>query len=674
MKNPLLSDFIIPNFSSIKEEHMLPAIIYTVNKCKKKINEILKINKLYSWNNFCQVILEENDHIQKIFSLISHLYFVNSNTALREIYQQTLLILTEYHNWSIENKNLFFAYKNLKDNCYNKCNIFQKKHIKNTIRDFLLSGINLEKYKKQKHAKILSKLSVLSALYDNNVVDSTKAWKKVITNEKELKGLSKNFLKNLENFQKNKEWIIHLETAHYMQIIMYCKNQSLRKEIYYAYNTKASDQGPHAGKWDNTSIISEILSLRYESANLLGFNSYAEYALKKTMAKNPLTVINFINTLIKNVKKKAMQEIAKLKNFSKKNYGIKKLYPWDIAYYSEKQKTSLYFVDDEKIRAYFPLQQVLKGLFTIVKKIYNINIQETETDVWDKNVKFFNVFEGNNKKLKGSFYLDLYIRNNKRDGAWMHDCITMIKKNNTFIQKPIAYLNCNFPNPYNNKISLLNHHEISTLFHEFGHVLHHIMTIVDVPSISGIHGIPWDCIEIPSQLMEKWCWEEEVLRLISCHYKTQKPLPKKIINKIILSKNYQSALFILRQLELSLFDLHLHYEYHPNINNDVLLILKKIKKEFSIFPMYSWNRFANSFSHIFSGGYAANYYSYMWSETMAIDIYSRFQKEGIFNCETGKSFLNNILSLGGSEHPMILFSKFQGREPEMNIILKYYKI
>jgi len=469
-------------------------------------------------------------------------------------------------------------------------------------------------------------------------------------------------------------WLLTLDIPSYLPVMTYCDNQALREEMYRAYSTRASDQGPNAGKWDNSPVMAEILALRHELAQLLGFGNYAEQSLATKMAENSGQVLDFLTDLAKRARPQGEEELAALRAFAQAEYGVSELQPWDIAWYSEKQKQHLYSISDEQLRPYFPEDRVVGGLFEVVNRIYGITAKERrDIDVWHPEVRFFELFDADGS-LRGSFYLDLYAREHKRGGAWMDDCVGQMRRADGSLQKPVAYLTCNFNRPVNGKPALFTHDEVTTLFHEFGHGLHHMLTRIEAAGVTGINGVPWDAVELPSQFMENWCWEPEALAFISGHYETGEPLPQALLDKMLAAKNYQAAMFILRQLEFGLFDFRLHAEFDPAQDVKILETLREVKSQVAVIPGPSWGRFPHAFSHIFAGGYAAGYYSYLWADVLAADAYSRFEEEGIFNRETGLSFLDNILSRGGSEEPMTLFKRFRGREPKLDAMLAHYGI
>ncbi|MBK0035117.1 oligopeptidase A [Erwinia sp. S43] len=678
MTNPLLSSFTLPPFSAIKPEHVVPAVTQALDDCRAAVEKAVAQGAPYSWDNLVQPLAEVDDRLSRLFSPVSHLNSVKNSPELRQAYEQTLPLLSEYSTWAGQHEGLYQAYRDLKEGShYAALDLAQKKAVDNALRDFELSGIGLSKEKQQRYGEIAARLSELGSTYSNNVLDATMGWSKLISDESELSGMPESALAAAKAQAEAKEqqgWLLTLDIPSYLPVMTYCDNQALREELYRAYSTRASDQGPNAGKWDNSEVMAEELALRHELAQLLGFDSFAHKSLATKMAENPAQVIDFLTDLAKRARPQAEQELAELRAFAKKEFGVDELQPWDLTYYGEKQKQHLYSISDEQLRPYFPEQRALSGLFEVVKRIYGITASErNDVDVYHPDVRFFDLFDESGE-LRGSFYLDLYAREHKRGGAWMDDCVGQMRKADGSLQKPVAYLTCNFNRPLGGKPALFTHNEVTTLFHEFGHGLHHMLTRIETPGVSGISGVPWDAVELPSQFMENWCWEPEALSFISGHYETGEPLPQELLEKMLAAKNYQAALFILRQLEFGLFDFRLHTEFDPAKGAQILETLKEVKALVAVVPGPSWGRFPHAFSHVFAGGYAAGYYSYLWADVLAADAYSRFEQEGIFNRETGQSFLDNILTRGGSEEPMELFKRFRGREPQLDAMLKHYGI
>lgn len=674
--NSLLPKKNFFDYKNINLKNATKNLEKTLNDYKKIVEKTLK-NKRYNWENLCQPLEEANNECLKIWSPISHLHSVKNSLKLRKTYKKCLLKISKFDIWIGQNKNLYKAYKSIKnDSIFQTFNKAQQKSIKNSISNFKLSGINLNKTKKRKYQKITIKINKLKNKFNNNVLDSTMKWKKLIQNLHDLDGIPKNVLENAKKLaekEKKTGWIITLDTSVYSAIMSYAKNRKLRKKIYYAYHTRASKKNLNE-KWDNSEIIKKILILRYKIAQLLGFKNYAEKSIFNNMAKSTKEVFMFLEKIYQKAKPKAEKEIKKLKQFTFKKYGINNIKPWDIMYYSEKQKKNIFSLNDEEIRCFFPQKKVLNGLFKIINKIYGFKIKKYKNfKVWHPTVQFFKIYNEKKEKI-GSLYLDLYSRKNKNSGAWMFDAINRLKYKNGKYQLPIAYIICNFHKPTKKTPFLFTHNEIITLFHEFGHALHHLLTIIDIPSVSGINGVPWDTIEFPSQFMENWCWQKKTLKIISGHYKTNEPLPKTILNNILKSKNYQSGMFILRQLQFALLDFKIHTEYLSKKNKTISSIFRSVQKKTSIIKTPSWSNFLNTFNHIFCENYAAKYYSYLWADVLASDAFSKFLKEGIFNKKIGKSFLKNILSLGGSENPKKLLKKFLKREPTIQSIFKRYNL
>ncbi|MES3210872.1 oligopeptidase A [Serratia ureilytica] len=678
MTNPLLTPFSLPPFSAIRPEDIVPAVQSALADCRAAVERVVAQPGPFTWDNLCQPLAESDDRLSRIWSPIGHLNSVKNSPELRAAYEQALPLLSEYSTWVGQHEGLYQAYRSLKEGAaFETLSVPQRKAVDNALRDFELSGIGLSADKQQRYGEIVARLSELGSTYSNNVLDATMGWSKLITDEAELSGLPESALAQAQAMAQAKEqdgWLLTLDMPSYLPVLTYADNRALREEMYRAFATRASDQGPNAGKWDNSEVMAETLALRHELAQLLGFDTYADKSLATKMAESPEQVIGFLSDLAKRARPQAEQELAQLRAFAKQHYGVDEIDAWDITYYGEKQKQHLFSISDEQLRPYFPEQRVVEGLFEVVKRIYGITAKERkDVDTWHPDVRFFDLFDADGE-LRGSFYLDLYARENKRGGAWMDDCVGSLRKADGTLQKPVAYLTCNFNRPLGDQPALFTHNEVTTLFHEFGHGLHHMLTQIDTAGVSGINGVPWDAVELPSQFMENWCWEPEALAFISGHYQSGEPLPKAMLDKLLAAKNYQAALFILRQLEFGLFDFRMHFEYSPEKGAQILPTLAEVKKMVAVVPSPSWGRFPHAFSHIFAGGYAAGYYSYLWAEVLSADAYSRFEEEGIFNAETGKSFLDNILSRGGSEEPMALFKRFRGREPQLDAMLRHYGI
>lgn len=674
MTNPLLAAHDLPRFSEIQPEHIQPAIEQLLQQSREIVEQLVKQPQL-SWDNFIVPLNEIGDRLHRAWSPVSHLNSVKNSPQLREAYQACLPLLSEYSTWIGQHEGLYNAYAQLKDSAeFANYSVAQKTAIDHALRDFKLSGISLPPEKQQRYGEIVSRLSELNSQFSNNVLDATMGWDKVIEDESLLQGLPESALQAAKQSAESKGlsgYRFTLEFPSYLPVMTYCENRELREEMYRAFATRASDQGPNAGKWDNSAIMEEILQLRVELAKLLDFDTYTELSLATKMAENPQQVLDFLENLALRSKAQGEQELAELREFCKTQFNLTALEPWDITFYSEKQKQHLYAINDEELRPYFPEDRVLSGLFELIKRLFNIRVSERfDVDTWHKDVRFFDLIDQNDQ-VRGSFYLDLYAREHKRGGAWMDDCIGRQRHTDGSVQKPVAYLTCNFNAPVGDKPALFTHDEVTTLFHEFGHGIHHMLTQIDVGDVAGINGVPWDAVELPSQFLENWCWEEEALAFISGHYQTGEPLPKAKLTQLLKAKNFQAAMFVLRQLEFGLFDFRLHHHYQSGKANQILDTLNAVKSQVAVIKGADWARTPHSFSHIFAGGYAAGYYSYLWAEVLSADAYSRFEEEGIFNPATGQSFLNEILSRGGSEEPMVLFERFRGRKPTLDALLRH---
>ncbi|QTL37086.1 oligopeptidase A [Pseudoalteromonas viridis] len=674
MTNPLIGMEGLPPFSKIKPEHVVEALKQAIEQCRNTIDEVLK-NDSYSWENLVLPREEADDKLARMWSPVSHMHSVVNNDALRQAYDACLPLLSEYSTYVGQHQGLYEAYKSLKESdAFATLSTAQQKTINNALRDFQLSGIALAPEQQKRYGEICARLSELSAKFGNNVMDATQAWTKHVTDEAQLSGLPESALALAAHTAQSKElegWLFTLDIPSYLPVMIYADNRALREEMYRAFATRASDQGPNANEFDNSALMSEELALRYELAQLLGFDSYADKSLATKMAQSPEQVFNFLNDLALHAKPQAEKELAELKAFAEKEYGATELAAWDYSYYGEKLKQAKYAISDEQLRPYFPADTVLKGLFETVQRLFGIKVTEIKDfDSYHPDVRFFAIHDAQDT-LRGHFYLDLYAREHKRGGAWMDDCMGRKVRANGELQTPVAYLVCNFNKAVGDKPALFTHNEVTTLFHEFGHGIHHMLTQVDAAPVAGINGVPWDAVELPSQFLENWCYEEEALAFISGHYETGEPLPKELLDKLLAAKNFQSAMQMLRQLEFSLFDFHIHADFDPAKPCQIQQTLNAVREKTAVVKAPEFNRFQHSFSHIFAGGYSAGYYSYKWAEVLSADAFSRFEEEGIFNRQTGADFMQHILEKGGSEEPMALFTRFRGREPSVDALLRH---
>ncbi len=675
--NPLLTFTDLPPFSQIKPEMVKPAVETAIAQSREAVERVLAAANI-SWQSLVEQLEHDSDQLGRLWSPVSHLNSVVNSAELREAYESCLPLLSDFSTWLGQHEGLYQAYETLKNSAeFTGLTSAQQKVIDNALRDFKLSGIGLSAAKKKRYGEIQSRLSELSSTFSNNTLDATQAWYKHITDEALLSGLPEDARLAGAEEAKSREltgWVFTLEFPSYIAIMTYADSRSLREEVYSAYCTRASDQGPHAGKFDNSAIIDEILALKHELAQLLDFANAAEESLATKMADSPAQVLDFLTDLARRAKPQAEQDLAELSVFATEQYQAPALAAWDVTYYAEKLKQAKYSVSDEQLRPYFPETKVVAGLFSVLHKLFGVTVTErTGVDVWHPDVTFYDITDQQGE-LRGSFYLDLYARSQKRGGAWMDDCRGRRTLPEGSVQTPVAYLTCNFNKPVGGKPALFTHDEVVTLFHEFGHGLHHMLTKVDAAAVAGINGVAWDAVELPSQFLENWCWAPEALAIISGHYQTGEPLPQDLLDKMLAAKNFQSALFLVRQLEFALFDMRLHSEYSTSEAGRVQQLLDSVRSEVSVIIPPRFNRFQHGFGHIFAGGYGAGYYSYLWAEVLSADAFSRFEEEGVFNPDTGRDFLRWILERGGSAEPMELFKGFRGREPSNEALLRHMGI
>ena len=681
MTNPLLESHVLPPFSTIEANHVEPAVSQIINESRAYLQNLLANLSQPSWSTLVAPLEEQSDKLDQAWAPVSHLNAVRNNDELRQAYNASIALLTEYGTEVSQNEQLYKAYQQLADSEeYKTLTQAQKQTVDNALRDFRLGGVALSDDRKKRYAEIQQRLSELTTQFSNHVLDSTQAWFKHFENVDDLAGLPESALAQAAQAAQKKSldgYVITLDFPSYYAVIMYADNRELRKEIYTAYVTRASNNSQKVNdskaveftaEFDNTIIIAETLALRHELAQLLGFNNYAERSLATKMAQSTQQVLDFLQELAKKSKPYAQQDYTELKNFAASK-GCADFQAWDTTYYSEQLRVEKYSISQEELRPYFPAEKVISGMFEVVSRLFGIHVKQvSDFDSYHPDVRFYEISK--NGSQVASFYLDLFARENKRGGAWMADA-RVRRKTAKGVQLPVAFLTCNFTPPVGDIPSLLTHDEVTTLFHEFGHGIHHMLTQIDVAAVSGINGVAWDAVELPSQFMENWCWEPEAIPLISGHYQTGESLPQNLLDKMLAAKNFQSGLQMLRQIEFSLFDFRLHAEYDSKNPHTAHEVLQQVRNEVAVVQPPAFNRFENSFSHIFAGGYAAGYYSYKWAEVLSADAFSRFEEEGIFNAKTGESFLREILQQGGSKTPMELFTNFRGREPSIDALLRH---
>jgi oligopeptidase A len=659
----------LPRFSEIKPEHVGPAVdqlIAEAREAKARTNAAPA-----TWDEFVTPMEDANERLGRAWGQVEHLHAVLDSPPLREAYNANLPKITQYWTELGQDTARFERYKALAAApAFARLSAARKKSVENALRDFRLGGAELPEQVKPRYAAIQEELASLSAKFSENVLDATNAYSIVVEEEKRLAGIPADDLQAArEAAEKDgrKGWKFNLQMPSYFPVMQYAEDRKLRETLYRESATRASEFGK--AEWDNTPLIGRILALRKEDAALLGYASFAEVSLVPKMAQTPKQVIDFLRDLAGRARPFAERDLAELREFARAELGLEKLESWDVAFASEKLRAKRYAFSDQEVKQYFPETQVLPGMFELVQKIYQIRIAEQKAEAWHPDVRFFDIRNGAGQ-LIGRFYVDLYARETKRGGAWMDGAISR-RRVDAGIQVPVAYLNCNFSRPVGGKPALFTQDDVITLFHEFGHGLHHLLTQVEDLGVAGINGVEWDAVELPSQFMENFCWEWDVLRHMTRHVDTGEPLPRALFDKMLAAKNFQSGLGILRQIEFALFDMRLHAEFDPASGRASLELLDEVRREVAVLVPPPWNRFPNSFSHIFAGGYAAGYYSYKWAEVLSADAYSLFEEQGILNPEAGRRFRDEILAVGGSRPAAESFRAFRGREPSVDALLRH---
>ena len=674
MSNPLLENLTLPAFDRIRPEHIEPAIDQLLEEHRALLNALLAKPGEHTWETLLQPLEEKEDQLHRAWSAVRHLHSVADNEQLRDAYNACVPKVSDHETALGQNKDLFRACQTLAEGEeYTRLDVARKKIIDNTLRDFRLSGIDLGATAQDRYRALQQQLSRLHTRFEENLLDATHGWARLVTDKSLLSGLPDTALELAAQSARRQDrsgWLFTLEYPSYAPVMMYADDRALRRELYTAYTTRASELGPNGGQWDNGPLMVEILSLRQELAALLGYRDYAEYSLAKKMADTPQEVMAFLHDLAARSKAAAQREFATLEKFAATEHGLEDLRAWDIPYYSEKLRQQQFDFSQEDLRPYFPADQVVAGLFAVVSRLYGLNISARQgVEAWHSEVRFFEVRDERGE-LRGAFYLDLYARPHKRGGAWMDECVVR-RLGRDALQTPVAYLTCNFTPPLAQQPALLTHDEVLTLFHEFGHGLHHILTQVDYAGVSGINGVPWDAVELPSQFLENWCWEREALDLCARHYQTGATLPADLFERMQRARTFHAGMQMVRQLELALFDFRLHHERRGQDTRDIQSLLDEVRRAVAVVKAPPDNRFQHSFGHIFAGGYAAGYYSYKWAEVLSADAFSRFEENGIFDAATGRDFLHTILEQGGAREPMDLFVEFRGRKPAIDALLRH---
>ena len=663
-QNPLVDFSGLPRFADIKPAHVTPAVEQLLADGRATIQAVLQAKP--TWDDFVSPLEDANERIGRAWGQVAHLHAVMDNPELREVYNANLPKLTKYWTELGQNLELFEKYKALRNSAeFAALSPARKRIVENALRDFRLGGAELAPEKKKRYAEIQEELAKLSAKFSENVLDATNAFSIYVTRA-EASGIPDDVLQAArEAAQKDGKdgWKFTLHMPSYLPVMQYADNRALREKMYYASSTRASEFGKP--EWDNAPLIARIVPLRREMAELLGYKNFAEVSLVPKMAESPSQVLAFLDDLARRARPFAEKDVEELRDFARTELNIADLQAWDVAYASEKLRLKRYAFSDQEVKQYFPEDVVIRGLFRVAETLYGVRFVEAKAPTWHPDVRFFEVRDASGTAI-GQFYMDLYARETKRGGAWMDDAITRRRKRDR-VQNPVAYLNCNFSRPVGGKPALFTHDEVLTLFHEFGHGLHHLLTRVDDLGVSGINGVEWDAVELPSQFMENFCWEWDVLREMTRHVDTGLPLPRKLFDRMLAAKNFQSGLAMLRQIEFAVFDMRLHYDFHGN----ALDLLNEVRKQIAVLHPPAYNRFPMSFGHIFGGGYAAGYYSYKWAEVLSADAYSFFEENGVLDPKIGARFRDEILAVGGSRPAAESFRAFRGREPTVDALLRH---
>ena len=669
--NPLLDFTGLPRFAEIKPEHVAPAVDQLLAENRALVARLLADAAAPTWDNFMQPLEDANEHLSRTWGQVGHLNAVVNSPELREVYNANLPKVAQYGAELGQNLELFNKVKAIRNGAeFAALNAARKKIIENELRDFRLGGAELPQEQKARFLEIQEEMSTLCARFSDNILDATNAYTWLVEDEAELSGIpadERQVASEAAQAAGKTGWIFTLKAPSYGPLMQYADNRALRERMYVAYNTRASELGKP--DFDNTPLIVQILKLRGEEARMLGFASYAELSLATKMANTPQQVMDFLRELAQRARPFAEQDLAELREFARTQLGIEQLQAWDVSYASEHLRQQRYAFSEQEVKQYFPEDKVLPGMFKLVETLYGLTVRAAQAPLWDDTVRFFDILDADGK-LVGQFYLDMYARNSKRGGAWMDDAITR-RRTATGVQTPVAYLTCNFAAPVGGKPALFTHDEVITLFHEVGHGLHHLLTQVEDLGVSGISGVEWDAVELPSQFMENFCWEWGVLQDMTRHADSGEKLPRALFDKMLAAKNFQSGLQTLRQIEFSLFDMRVHGDFDPSGSKTVLQLLDEVRREVAVLMPPAFNRFPNSFSHIFAGGYAAGYYSYKWAEVLSADAYSLFEENGVLNLAVGLRFRDEILAVGGSRDAMQSFVAFRGREPKIDALLRH---
>jgi oligopeptidase A len=677
MPNPLRNTsqaFDLPDFHAIRPEHVVPAIDDLLAAYRSGVENWLDSGRQVDWS-MVEAELDWAGGLDRAWSPVSHLNSVADNEELRQAYNAGLERLTEHENWRQQHPGIFHSYQDLRESKqFEGLSAVQQRIIELELRDFFLAGIALPEQEQAVYRDLVLRMSKLGSRFGENLQDATRAWVKEFKDCSQLQGLPEAELKLLAGLARSRGkegWLADLSYPSFNAVMTYAENRELREEIYAAYVTRASDQGPAAGQWDNTPLVDELLSLRHQLARLLGFKNYVEYSLSRRMADTDETVSSFLQSLADKALPAARKQFAELEAFAEDQGASLPLKAWDIAYWSEQYRQAELKLSDEELKSFFPLERMLDALFYTAGRLFGISlVPDCSVATWHEDVKFYWLKDDTGRRFAG-LYMDLFARHDKRGGAWMDICLSR-RKTDEATQLPVAYLTCNFAPQVGEQPCLMTHNDVQTLFHEFGHCLHHLLTVIEWPQVNGINNVEWDAVELPSQLFENWCWEDEILSKFARHYQSGQAMPEDLKERLLRSRHFQKALFLVRQLEYAICDLRLHLEYDPDQPRSPLDVLNEVREQVAVIPVPGWNRFLNGFAHIFGGGYAAGYYSYLWAEQLAADAWECFSQQGVFNAATGEALRDEILAVGASRPALESFVAFRGRPPEPGPLLKSY--
>ncbi len=672
--NPLLADAPLPAFAAIRPEHVVPAVDAVLADYRKAVSAMTASGAARDFEHVMQAQERLEQRLGRVWSPVSHLHSVADAPALREAYDAALEKITDFSAELGQNRALYAAVQAVSDAEGATMSPSRRALVDHALRDFRLSGVALEEPARSRFRAIANELSKLGTGFANAVLDATDAWRHHVTDERELDGIPASGRAVLRQYAREEDlegFLVTLKQPAVQAVLTYADDRALRETVYWAYQTRASDQGPDAGEYDNSERIERILALRHEAAQLLGFANAAEESLATKMARSTDSVIDFLDDLARRARPVARRELDELRAFAAEHLGLANLEPWDVGYAAEKLRQERYALDEEQIKPYFPLPAVIDGLFALVGKLYGIRVRPREdVETWHRDARYFDVLDADGGVFAG-VYMDLYARGGKRGGAWMDVCRSRFRDGES-LQLPVAYLTCNFAPPTEDAPALLTHDDVLTLFHEFGHGLHHLLTEVDLPSVGGIDGVEWDAVELPSQFMENFAWNRQALDLFARHHQTGERLPDALFQRMLDARHFHAGLFLVRQLEYGLFDFRLHRDYDPARGARTLAVLEQVRREVSVLHPPAWQRFPHAFTHIFAGGYAAGYYSYLWAEVLSADAFERFEQAGVIDRATGDAFRREILAVGATRPALESFVAFRGREPEPAALLRSY--